>query len=234
MKLNIAMVAWPNSPTRLEYFKRCMGKLIKGLSCLGHGENVECQFIVSAETERVEPAILDELKLYCSKSGILLNLRRKPANLGGNMNDLLEHCDGDFVLLTQDDWELTGGFDIGPYIGFLQADPEFAMVRLAYSIDPVHTFLGPPMYLRKTGPGAGLLTLRYQDPRSAYFYGDQPHVRRGPGHGELPRYTEEGKLGDPELQLNGYLQQSRWRIACSNYQVFEHCGIESSVAPDMR
>lgn len=216
----VAMITWPNSEERIAYFRRSVAAIHNNLHYCGN----PVEIFASGESEGLTTAEIIRFNKIAEADRVNLTWRNGPAHIGANMNTVLSRQDvnrHDFILLTQDDYVLMDTLDIEAYCDFLSNNNEYALIRLGYSPLPAHTLLGP--IFEWYG-----LNLRYLDGRSAYLYGDQPHLRRKNSLINLARYSEQGGIGNPEVEFNGTLQGSKWLIAGSIHQAFEHCGTLTS------
>jgi hypothetical protein len=104
-------------------------------------------------------------------------LAPRNAGLGANNNAGLRACDGDLVLMLQDDWMATAAFPaaLEQAIWILRHDPEVGMVRFAggepsdFRLQARPSPFGPYYVCRHDQPGAVA---------SEHIYSDTPHLRR--------------------------------------------------------
>jgi hypothetical protein len=226
--IGVCLVTWPRSRERLTYFKRTVGSFLAHRRASAH----EIRLFCSAESECPEE-LGANLVAYCNMVRIPLSWRKGRANVGANMNAALKMGSGcDFVILLQDDWVMVEPVDFSVYADFLQQNSAFAMVRFSWAEIPdgderSHWIVKGPDVTWKGPDGAP--PIRWLDPRSTYFYGDQPHMRRGTFERELGLFKEGGDLGEPEVELNGRLKLAKWQIGLSHKVLFHHIGEVSSV-----
>jgi hypothetical protein len=233
--IGVCLVTWPRTRERLYYFKRTVGSFLAHRRASGHQFRLFC----SAESQDCTQELSSGLVAYCDLTRIALSWRQAPANLGANMNAALQMAAGcDFLILLQDDWVMTEPVDFSVYADFLEDNSAFAMVRFSWAEVPEgdershwHIAGKPVAWQRRPKKGTTWhnAPVRWLDPASTYFYGDQPHMRRGNFEQEFGLFKEGGDLGDPEVELSGRLKLAKWQIGLSHKVLFHHIGQVSSL-----
>lgn len=188
--IDIALVAWPNHPRRIQYLRATLNALFEspGLTASRH----RLRWFCSSETER-DPRHSwhgDELEELCRQHSITLRYREGRAGLGENMNAAIRLCSAELVFVVQDDWLLLHPLDLSGGADLMAANPGIDMIRYSW-------------------PGNDRVTLIPQAdgwPRfkldGGWPYGDDPHLQRGDFtkkfgaymEGEIPHGTSEGGM----------------------------------------
>lgn len=206
----VCLVTWPRYRHRQEGLVECVKRLRDHLTASRH----DLIMVASSESQFVSGTSRDWLNRFCESLDINLVWRPQPANLGANMNSALAAgAEADYQLLVQDDMYLQRDWDVSEDCDFLDAYPDFALVRQDW------------YYTTLLGPVGGWLDYREADRHGRYFYCDEPHLRRT---GQLLAYPEVGQHGSASLGLKDFLVASDWRIACHG-PFFKHGGVESSM-----
>ena len=226
----VAIPTWPRNQARLIYLERTLEAMEQNATVLRH----EFQFVASAECEDVSETNREGFFAICRRFDVLGKFRMAPPNLGDNMNAALDLA-GELadakgselvaIILLQDDWRLHHKTNFSLFADFLEEERQFAMIRFEWSTNPAHTLIGPTVAHRNQR----VCPIRLMDPRSAYFYADHPHMRRGTYEKEFGQYKAGSNLGFPEVELTGRLKASAWQIGTSELRLFSHIGEFSSV-----
>jgi hypothetical protein len=240
--IGVAIVTWPRSIERIQYFKRTMQAMFDNARASRH----HLIYFASAERDGVSLNMQRDfydsvLALFGGQRGDFFQWREGPANLGANMNAALTmrgDPPADYLLLLQDDWVLTQPVDLSPYCDFLDGFPRFSMVRFSWPEVPRHderahwikfASARDQPYGDMTIARDNRTIIRFLDNSSTYLYGDQPHLRRASYLEEFGPFKEGGDAGEPEVELCGRLKQQGWQVATSEKVLFEHCGDVSSM-----
>lgn len=232
--IDVCVITWPREQLRRQYLDRSLKSLARAVSASRHGMRI----FVSAETQGVDLRAAVATQTICQTHGAHLHWRDAPASLGGNMNSALALGDGDYKLLTQDDWGWERNIDISDDAHFLRDNPEFAMVR--YAVFYTRFLPNDPPKFWVVGD---FMDQRYYDAAEvdmtgSYPYGDQPHIRRADyktrvsptGGRPIGDYyvSEPGDFGTPENAMAGHLAGNGWRIMARVPNVVAHIGVLSS------
>lgn len=228
--LSVCVVTWPRSPERVAYLRRTLEAIKRNaLDC----KQFTSEIVISTESDGVFGDLFDELSRVFLDFDVAVMKSRKDRRpcLGANMNQALSLGTGRYLLLLQDDWILNTTVNFAPFIHYLDEHPACGLVRLGWSENPVHTMIGPTVRHRFED----CTDIRVVDPRSAYFYGDQPNIRRRTWIQDFGgAFVESGNLGLPEVELTGRLKESRLQVVCACRNYFDHCGEVSSVTEQER
>lgn len=222
--IDIAMVAWPRTAERVGY----MAASLKSIRQFVTAPGFKIQTRVSAETVDVPAEFYARTNSICRDMGIECRWRAKSPSLGGNQNDALMMGYGDFILLTQDDWEWQQPVDISRDCEFLDKGHQFAFVR--YATFYTEFDAGLPR-----DDGTSICSVKMSGP---YPYGDQPHLRRKDfatrksqtGGAAIGFYADPGsEAGDlnysqPENAMAEHLVMNGWQIAAYSPNVVAHNG----------
>jgi len=221
--VDVALVTWPNHPSRLEYFKRTVEALRANLTASRH----ELVWLCSAESERDPkyPWCGDALAAFCESEGIRLLYRPEgaSASTGANHNAAMRAGTGDVVLLQQDDWLLTEPLDISDGVDLLLDDSTVDIVRYSF---PNNDRQRPTFYPWRDG-------WRKLDLAGRWPYGDDPHLRRRDFMDKWGWY-KEGKHGQQSSDLMGRLIAGNATIVASRKSYFVHYGKVTAVVDDVR
>jgi hypothetical protein len=214
--IDICIVAWPNHPARMEYFRQMWASLKRYLSASRHVLRYWC----SSESERdpAAPWCGGELQDFCRREAITLSSRPAPASLGANMNGALRLGSAEHVLLVQDDFELRAPCDLSAGVGLLQAHPEVDLIR--YSWPPMTRFVGQI-------DGWPLVDIDGDWP-----YGDEPQLRRRDFSDKWGWYTEGGRHACSEADMLWQLVNHGAVIVAADQNYFGNCGAVSAVPAD--
>ncbi len=201
--MDIAISTWPNAPFRFEYFTETMESLRKYLTASRHS----IRWVCSAETQRdpMQTWMGSELARYCSEHNIGLYWRDAEPNLGANMNAALKLCTASVIWTQQDDWKMLHPLDVSDGIDWIKEHREFSILRYSWPDVPRMC----PQFV--TAPGGFLEIL----PRSTWFYGDDPHIRRADFQHKWGWYLEGGAHASASQDLMGRLKRGGARIAAS-------------------
>jgi glycosyltransferase involved in cell wall biosynthesis len=216
--IDIALVTWPRMTHRLEALKECHQRLVKHLSAPGY----EIRYFCSGESLQVQREDQIRLKVYCRDNGIPLKWRYDTPNTGANMNHALKMCDGDFIIMCQDDMFLERDLDLAPICKFLDDNKDYALVRFDSTYT---TFKGE---LQTLPDETKLLDVNMG---GRYPYQDEPHIRRGDFAKTFGFYREGGGHGTASASINHFFQKNhgKWKIARTDPRYFTHGGIKSSM-----
>jgi len=218
--MDIAISTWPNAPFRFDYFRQTMVSLIENLSASRH----TMRWVCSAETQRdpMFPWMGDELEAYCKQHAIELSWRDEKPNLGANMNAALKLCTAPVIWTQQDDWKMLHPLDVSPGIDWIQEHREFAILRYSWPDVPRMC----PRFVAAPGGFREIL------PKSTWFYGDDPHIRRADFQHRWGWYLEGGAHASASQDLMSRLKRGGARIAASSRCYFQHFGQTSSYPRD--
>lgn len=164
--IDVAITSWPNCPRRFGYFKAVAGALLDGLSASRH----ELHFLCSSESHPLpgEHWCGEELVAFCNANGIELHWRDKPPSMGGNCNDIIQHCKAPLILMMQDDWLLKTSLDLSDGADLMLANSAIDIVRYGFGQGE-----SKPRFTDHTdGWRRFILT-------SPWPYGMDPHMIRG-------------------------------------------------------
>lgn len=220
--IDVALVAWPNHPRRMAYFRRTLAALKKNLSASRHA----LRWVCSSESQH-DPARTwhgEELEAMCREHGIGLHWRIGKAALGANMNAALRLCAAPLIFLVQDDYELLEPLDLSPGADFLLRHGEVDLVRYSY-------FLDPHSGTRFEGSLDGWRRVDIDGP---WPYGDDPHLRRPDFVDKWGWYLEKGRHGVSEYQMLLRLVHGRATIVAADRCYFGHFGEVASVIDEYR
>lgn len=224
--IDIAMVAWPRTPERLDYMTETLRSIREFVTAPGF----DIRLRVSLETIDVSTHLFTEARKACAEYDATPYWRGKLPSLAGNMNDALMLGHGDYILLTQDDWPWQKTVDISRDAMLLDVLPQYAFVRYA-------TF-----YTEFAGWIAQGVPLGRVNMSGPYPYGDQPHLRRkdfatrksATGGAPIGFYVDPGpESGDlnystPENEMQVHLVKNGWQIAAYRPNVVAHNGCLST------
>ncbi len=214
--IGIAMIAWPNHPKRIGYFRETVNSLMEHLSASRHNLRIVC----SAESQP-DPARSwhgDELESICRENGIALSWRQGRPDLGANQNAAIRLCQTDFVLLVQDDRPLLEPLDLSIGADLLAADKSIDMIRYSWPEAEWRTkFTTHPSGLKQFLPGGN-------------FYGDDPNLRRWDFMEKRGWYAEgETYHAKPERILARSLIAGN-AVVLAYYKIyFSHNGLTTAV-----
>lgn len=238
--VHIAITTWPNHPLRFEYFQRMLGSLFQNLE--GSIEYVKDQYLVkffcSAETKRDSNFqwMGPDLEAYCYGKGITLFWHEDKPNLGANTNFIMQKCldDGaEFIYMQQDDWELRYPLDLITGIRLLDAENVNAhMIRYSWpDVDRMRPkFVDDERYLfHQEYPG-----IKRIDPRSHWFYGDDPHLRRADFFNKFGWYLEGGAHASASMDMMNRLRKQGAKIYAADRCYYKHFGQISAYPNDSR
>lgn len=220
--IDIALVTWPNHPLRFDYFADTVQALKDKLTASGH----ELRFIASAEAKADPDSrwMGQELAEYCAIAGVELHWRKAKPNLGANMNAALRLCSAEVIFLVQDDWILLHPLDLSPGAEFMLAHREIDLMRYSY---PDVDRMRPTFHSRPDG-------WRDIDPGSAWFYGDDPHLRRPDFMDKWGWYLEGSYHSSASQALMSKLKAGNAKICAADKCYFQHHGKISSYPNEIR
>jgi len=225
--IDVAMIAWPNHPDRVQYFRQTMEAIQKHLTASRH----TLRFYCSAESER-DPKHQwcgHELEQLCNDYDITLVWRDAPANLGANSNHVLAMCSAPTILYQQADWLLRYPLDLSPGSDFMVENPDVDLLRYSWPEDPK---MLPTIEDRGGGWANG--GWRQIDINGMWPYGDDPHLRRRDFFWKHGWYFEGGRHGTASGTMMRWLVKHRAVIAAADKCYYSHFGAVSAVLNDHR
>jgi hypothetical protein len=174
MQIDVVLVAFPNHPARIAYFRRTLAALRAHLTASRH----TLRFAVSSESEQDHDSTWHggELEAICLSEDIPLHWRTGPASLGAGMNSALrvgidsghKANQSPMIFLVQDDYELLYPLDLSSGAEMLEANRDVDMIR--YSFPTL-----PEFATQFTGDRIG--DFQEVDIDGRWPYGDDPHLR---------------------------------------------------------
>ena len=218
-QLDVALVTWPNHPSRIEYFRKTVAALRSKLTAPGY----RLHFVCSSETQRdpKHPWFGDELEEACKEYRVALVYRDGPASLGANMNAALRLCVTELLFLVQDDWLLLDDCNLSPGADYMRDHAEVDYIRYSWPGD-LPTFVDYADGWRRID-WAGL-----------WPYGDDPQLRRKSFPDKFGWYIEGGRHGVSEGAMVHSVSAKRATILAADKCYFGHCGEVASVIDEYR
>jgi hypothetical protein len=208
MDVAVAMTALTNSRTRIGYFDGSLRAQAERLTASRHTRlpTLVC-------SEKLGPELREQFELVADAHRVDLQYHPGPAEIGANHNFLLENVSADYTMFIEDDFHLERPLDLSDDIDFLEANPDFVMVRYFVgnesSIDPLGE-LSPGMW------EVGKL--------SNYPYSNTPHLRHRERFATLGPHLVGGGWGAQEHHMGRMLRDSPLRIAVRRPDYFSHWG----------
>lgn len=215
MNIDIAIVAWPNHPARMDYCRQTIVSLKRYLAATGY----TLRYVCSSESAR-DPARSwhgDELVELCRAESISLSFRDGPPGLGENMNAALRLCTADLILLVQDDRPAIKPLDLKDGADYLLAHRDVDLVRYAWPHGRCKLYIHPDGWRRF-------------DMRGHWPYGDEPHLRRRDFMDRWGWYREEVRFGASEGIMLHHLAKGGAMIVAADDIYFGHLGfVEAAI-----
>ncbi len=198
MDVEVAMTAWTNSVARLGYFEASLQAQAEKLTT---GTRIRQKTLVCSEalSDMCNRVPCD---MIAAANGCRVYYHNNPPEIGRNHNFLLSKLTADYTMFIEDDFLLLKPLDLSDDIDFLEANPDFVMVRY---------FIGNGATVRPMSDlGNGLYEI---SKRSNYPYSNTPHLRHRERFATLGGFREDAPWGAQEHAMGDKLRKSPLRIA---------------------
>jgi len=220
--IDVAIVAWPVSPARLEYFRRLVDSMQRLLTASRH----EMRFVVSIGSEK-DPNRKwcgPELVEYIEELGMKYQWRTRPVEvLGYSMNETVALCSNPYILLVQDDAVAESAVDISDGVDLMEDRPDIDAIRYGWSMHPRLTISTKPFQ-----PGWEQIVLGGRWP-----FSDNVHLRRASFVEKFGAYTETTSHGQSERDMIGKVRANNALIlTAGSVPSFRNGGVEPACFRD--
>ncbi len=204
--IDVCMTAWPTRMDRVFHFAMTLDALQRNLS------GADFRLFCSVETEG--SLLTKELEKVAYDFAVELFWRDAPANLGAAMNSALRMGDSEFLLMVQDDWELTEPLDVTESVAFLDHHPDFTAIRYQF-VDSMRLI-------------DHLDGFQVVDMSQTWPFLDSPRLQQRSMVVEYGEQVEGLKHCAAEHRYGRYIARLGAKIAAYPRSVFRHLGTESA------